>query len=109
MVGRAEQCSALQGGFFSWDWGGVWQIGAMTARGAASKTIEDADAWFTTGRFALILGVLMVVCFPQVIFGFETFFFRDYGIFGYSLAFYQRESFWRGEIPLWNPLNDCGL
>ena len=35
--------------------------------------------------------------------------FRDYGLFGYPLAFYHRESFWRGEVPLWNPLNDCGI
>ncbi|HWY76554.1 MAG TPA: hypothetical protein VN281_13100, partial [Verrucomicrobiae bacterium] len=38
----------------------------------------DPDAWFTPGRFALIFGVLVVVCFPQVVFGFETFFFRDF-------------------------------
>lgn len=34
---------------------------------------------------------------------------RDYGVFGYPLAHYHRESFWAGEIPLWNPLNYCGL
>ena len=38
-----------------------------------------------------------------------TFFHRDFSIFGYPLACYHRESFWRGEFPLWNPLNDCGL
>src|SRR5207253_8580621 len=26
-----------------------------------------------------------------------------------DLAFHHRESFWRGEVPLWNPLNDCGV
>ena len=31
------------------------------------------------------------------------------GQFGYPLAQFHREAFWRGEIPLWNPLNDCGL
>src|SRR5229473_779115 len=31
------------------------------------------------------------------------------GFFGYPLAHYHRESFWRGEIPLWNPYNNCGL
>jgi hypothetical protein len=25
------------------------------------------------------------------------------------MAHYHRECFWRGEIPLWNPLNNCGI
>ncbi|HEY0454891.1 MAG TPA: YfhO family protein, partial [Verrucomicrobiae bacterium] len=36
-------------------------------------------------------------------------FFRDFGLFGFPLAHYARESFWRGEVPLWNPLSDCGI
>ena len=67
------------------------------------------DEWFTLRRFAVILGLLMVVLFPDVITGLRTFVFRDYGLFGYPLAHYYRESFWRGELPLWNPLNNCGL
>ncbi len=35
--------------------------------------------------------------------------FRDFGIFTYPNAFFQRESFWHGEFPLWNPLNNCGI
>ena len=31
------------------------------------------------------------------------------GQFGYPLAQFHRESFWRGEIPFWNPYNNCGL
>ncbi len=69
----------------------------------------DADAWFTPGRFAAILAVLMVACFPQVVFGLKTFFFRDFAAFAYPLAFYHREAFWRGEMPLWNPYSLCGL
>jgi hypothetical protein len=38
-----------------------------------------------------------------------TFIFRDFSGFAYPLAFYHRESFWRGEVPLWNPLSECGL
>src|SRR6266581_1630802 len=67
------------------------------------------DEWFTPRRFAVILGLLIVVLFPDVITGLRTFVFRDYGLFGYPLAHYYRESFWRGELPLWNPLNNCGL
>ncbi len=69
----------------------------------------DADGWFTPGRFAALLAVLIVGCFPQVIFGFETFYYRDFGAFAYPLALYHREAFWHGEMPLWNPYNHCGL
>src|ERR1700732_3526236 len=70
---------------------------------------DDGSDWLTPRHFGLILGLLVVAAFPQVIFGRETFAARDFGYFGYPLAYYFRESFWRGEIPLWNPLNDCGI
>lgn len=57
----------------------------------------------------MFLGLLIFVCFAPVLLGFKTFIFRDFGLFGYPLAFHHRGSFWRGEIPLWNPLSDCGL
>jgi hypothetical protein len=64
---------------------------------------------FRPVRFAVLLGVLIAVAFPEIVFGQSSFFFRDFGFFSYPLAHYQRECFWRGEIPLWNPLNNCGL
>lgn len=64
---------------------------------------------FTARRFAVLLGMLIAVSFPEIISGRKAFFFRDFGLFAYPLAFYQRECFWRGELPLWNPLNNCGL
>src|SRR6266508_1791765 len=68
-----------------------------------------ADRWFTPARFAVLLAVLIGAAFPDVLFGRSTFFFRDFGFFGYPLAHHHRVSFWNGEIPLWNPLNNCGL
>jgi hypothetical protein len=65
--------------------------------------------WFTPGRFALILAACIFAAYPEIVLGMQTFFFRDFGFFGYPLAFHLRESFWSGEIPLWNPLNNCGL
>src|SRR6266403_2021876 len=65
--------------------------------------------WFTPGRFALILAACIFAAYPEVVLGMRTFFFRDFGFFGYPLAFHHRDSFWRGELPLWNPLNNCGL
>ena len=81
----------------------------LTPAGTQAAARPGADDWFTPGRFAALLALLIIACFPQVIFGVETFYFRDYQLFGYPLAFYHREAFWRGEIPLWNPYNECGL
>jgi len=76
-----------------------------------ARAREDVrpDAWLNPKRFGLMLGLFILALFPGVIFGTQTFFFRDYGIFGYPLASYHRECFWRGELPLWNPLSNCGL
>jgi hypothetical protein len=57
----------------------------------------------------LLLSLLLLTAYPDVLLFGETFVFRDFGIFGYPLAAYHRESFWQGEIPLWNPLNGCGI
>ncbi len=69
----------------------------------------DANEWFTPRRFAALLAVLIFAMFPDVVLGQRTFFFRDFQIFGYSWASFHRESFWRGEIPLWDPLSNCGI
>ncbi len=69
----------------------------------------SADEWLTPGRFALLLGVLIFVTFPGVLLGGTTFVVRDFGLFGYPLAYYHRQCFWHGELPLWNPLSNCGL
>ncbi len=67
------------------------------------------DAWLSPGRFALLLAALIVAFFPDSLLMGKTFVFRDFGIFTYPNAYFQRESFWRGEFPLWNPLNNCGI
>src|SRR6266566_5279115 len=67
------------------------------------------DMWLTPGRFALLLALSIFAAYPEVLLGSQTFYYRDFGFFGYPLAYYHRESFWQGEIPLWNPLNNCGL
>jgi hypothetical protein len=70
---------------------------------------DAADEWLTPRRFALLLGVLLVATFPGVLLGDTTFIFRDFGMFSYPVAYFHRECFWRGELPLWNPFNNCGL
>jgi len=55
--------------------------------------------WLTPGRFALVLSLLIFAAFPQVLLGLQTFVVRDFGFFVYPLAHFQRECFWRGELP----------
>ena len=76
---------------------------------AQSHHAASREEWFTPGRFIALLALFIIIFFPDVVLGARTFIFRDYGLFGYPVAFHHRESFWRGEVPLWNPLNDCGV
>jgi hypothetical protein len=84
---------------------------SMAAEPAGENNGADRalDRCLGGGRFALLLLILIAAAFPDVLFGWRTFFYRDFGIFGYPLAFYHRGSIWNGEIPLWNPLNNSGL
>ena len=68
----------------------------------------SVDAWFTPLRFSVILAAFIFAFFPGVLLGSEAFFYRDYGVLGYPFIYYHHESFWRGELPLWNPLSNCG-
>ena len=63
---------------------------------------------FTPRRTALILGGLITLAFFNVLFGGQSFSYRDFGVLGYPTAYYYKLCFWRGEIPLWNPLSNCG-
>lgn len=73
------------------------------------ESLLRVDSFFAPRRFALILAILVGACFVPVLLGFQSFVFRDFGVFGHPLASYYRDCFWRGEVPLWNPLNNCGL
>jgi len=67
------------------------------------------DRWFTPGRFALGLALLIGASFSEVLFGGRSFFYRDFGVLAYPTVHYWHECFWRGELPLWNPLSYCGV
>ena len=77
--------------------------------GFTEESSSEAWGWFTPRRFGVFLAALFFAEFPDVLLGFKTFVFRDFGLFGYPLAHYYRESLWKGELPLWNPLNNLGL
>jgi hypothetical protein len=68
-----------------------------------------AADWFTPVRFGILLSLLVFASFPQVILGVESFVSRDFGFFAYPLAHFQQQCFWRGELPFWNPYNNCGV
>jgi Bacterial membrane protein YfhO len=75
-----------------------------------SETTETrAFNFFTPLRFGILLAALIFAAFPQVLLGLQTFVARDYGFFAYPLAHFQRDCFWRGEIPFWDPYNNCGV
>ena len=68
-----------------------------------------AEKLFTPVRFGILLALLIFAAFPQVLLGLQTFVIRDFGFFAYPLAHFQRECFWSGELPFWNPYNNCGI
>jgi hypothetical protein len=68
-----------------------------------------AEKLFTPVRFGILLALLIFAAFPQVLLGLQTFVARDFGFFAYPLAQFQRDCFWHGEIPFWNPYNNCGV
>lgn len=70
---------------------------------------QAAEFQLSAWRFAGLLALLLAVCFPQVLLGFEAFAYGDAGTFAYPVAYYFRESVWHGELPLWNPLSSCGI
>ena len=81
------------------------------AASAARADFQGAvwDAWFTPWRFGGVLFLLILLAYPDVVLGTNTFFYRDYGVFGYPLAFFHRDSVMHGALPFWNHLSNCGL
>ena len=64
---------------------------------------------FTPLRFGTFLALLVFASFPQVILGLETFVARDFGFFAYPLAHFQADCLRHGELPFWDPYNNCGV
>ena len=80
-----------------------------TTPGAAGRADALPPSGLNSIRFALVLAFLVFLTFPNVVIGLRTFVYRDFGLFSYPVASFARESFWRGELPFWNPYNNCGL
>ena len=69
---------------------------------------QGSFAWLTPWRFAGVLALFLFLAFPQVLLGSHSFYLRDYGVLGYPFVYFHHQSFWNGELPLWNPLSNCG-
>jgi hypothetical protein len=72
------------------------------------STRRQLAPWLTPARFTIIIITLIFAAFPKVLLGLESFYYRDYGVLGYPFIHYHHAAFWRGELPLWNPLSNCG-
>jgi hypothetical protein len=73
---------------------------------------NDSSSWmdaFTPGRLAGLIALFLFALYPGVILGTHSFYFRDFGLFTYPVAYFAHASFWHGEVPLWNPLDNCGV
>ncbi|MFZ0827889.1 MAG: YfhO family protein [Verrucomicrobiia bacterium] len=77
----------------------------LTGETVEYRQTETFKPW----QFALLLALLICAAFPQVVPGLQTFIVRDYGFFAYPLAHFQQDCYQRGELPFWNPYNNCGV
>jgi hypothetical protein len=74
----------------------------------SSDNAETLERWLRPLPFGVFLLLALAACYPQVLFGWESFYARDYGVLAYPNVSFHRESFWRGEMPMWNPYSNCG-
>jgi hypothetical protein len=71
--------------------------------------VTFAGKFFTPVRFGIFLALLVFAGFPQVVLGLETFVARDFGFFVYPLAHFQQDCLRHGQLPFWDPYNNCGV
>ena len=72
-------------------------------------TRDGLDSWFSAGWLMLVLGLLLLVFYPEIVAGTHAFFYRDAGLFSYPAAYYLHDTLRSGQWPLWNPYSNCGL
>ncbi len=64
---------------------------------------------FSLPAFGVFLALAIAACFPDVILGKASFYFRDYGVLGYPAVKHLHDSVQGGEFPMWNPYSHCGV
>ncbi|HON09204.1 MAG TPA: hypothetical protein PLW02_13990, partial [Verrucomicrobiota bacterium] len=58
-------------------------------------------------KVVLLITVSLIIFFPTVFIGIDSFFYRDFGVLAYPIIFHGKQSM--PELPLWNPLSHCGV
>jgi hypothetical protein len=92
----------------------------LPLEGEAGKKLPSAGVWgavkclgqsFAAGPHGVVLLVFVLIfcLYPEILLGTHSLFYRDFGLFGAPVAAFHRQAFWEGQLPLWNPLNNCGL
>ena len=74
-----------------------------------AETPDNPPSIVDPRRFPLILAALVLISYWEILLGFGSLFLRDFLSFGYPLAHHHKQAFLSGEIPLWNPLSECGV
>jgi hypothetical protein len=69
---------------------------------------DSLERLFSPKGFALLLAVALAAMYFPVLFGGETFYYRDFGVLAIPVATYHKTSLLAGEIPFWNPYSNCG-
>ncbi len=64
---------------------------------------------FSLPGFGVLLAIALFACFPEVLLGEASFYFRDYGVLGYPVVSFFHDAVQGGEFPLWNPYSNCGV
>src|SRR3954465_10573344 len=82
---------------------------SVSAPSAEPKEFQPWQDAFSAPRLAVLISLLIFVMFPGVVIGTHSFFNGDFGLFTYPNAVFTRSSFWSGQIPLWDPFNNCGI
>jgi hypothetical protein len=62
----------------------------FSSQPAAKAEIANDDNWLTPRRFIVLLAVLTLASYPEVFLGFQTFVYRDFGLFSYPIAYHIR-------------------
>jgi hypothetical protein len=78
------------------------------ALGAPGFLAEVGRRWYRPRWFAGLLAIFVIGANFEVVTGEATFGLRDFSMFGYPLAAHLQESLRAHELPLWNPLSECG-
>lgn len=68
---------------------------------------KDSD-FFRPARFSLLLALALGAMYFPVLFGGESFFYRDFGVLGLPTATFHKNAVLSGEMPFWNPYSNCG-